>query len=173
MYVSPVLKEAALADFEKARAEWESTFAHVPDAALDYLKPGDDYAIGGLQVHVNGVLLHYHRILEALIAGGFAPIDPLDPPGEGDAVNARAKAGLSADGRREALAEMASLHSAVLGAAAGLLGESWSRTAQVVYGVGEAPYSTSAEDIIGWLSDHYREHVEQCPELVAAWRETG
>jgi hypothetical protein len=173
MYVSPVLKEAALADFAKARAEWESAFAQVPDAALDYLKPGDDYALGGLQVHVNGVLVHYHRILGALIAGGFAAIDPLDPPGEGDEVNARAKAGLSADGRRDALAEMASLHASVLEAAAGLPDESWSRKASVVYGAGEAPYQTSAEDIVGWLTDHYREHVLQCPELVATWREVS
>jgi len=40
-----------------------------------------------------------------------------------------------------------------------------------VYGAGEAPYSTSPEDVIGWLRDHYREHVQQCPELVASWRE--
>ena len=165
-----MLKEAALADFENARAEWESAFVEVPDSALGYLKPRDDYALGGLQVHVNGVLLHYHRILGALIAGGFAEIDPLDPPGEGDEVNTRAKAGLSPDGRREALAEMASLHASVREAAACMPAESWSRKASVVYGAGEAPYPTSAEDIVGWLTDHYREHVQQCPELVAAWR---
>jgi hypothetical protein len=173
MYVSPVLKEAALADFDKARAEWESAFAQVPDGALDYLKPGDDYALGGLLVHVNGVLVHYHRILGALIAEGFAAIDPLDPPGEGDEINAMAKAGLTADGRREALAEMASLHTSVSEAADRLPNESWSRKASVVYGAGEAPYPTSAEDIVGWLSDHYREHVQQCPELIAAWREVS
>lgn len=166
-----MLKEAALADFENARAEWESAFAQVPDKALDFLKPGDDYALGGLQIHVNGVLIHYHRILGALIAGGFAAIDPLDPAGEGDEVNTRAKAGLSPGGRREALAEMASLHASVLEAATRVPAESWSRKASVVYGAGEAPYPTSAEDIVGWLSDHYREHVQQCPELVAAWRE--
>src|SRR6266850_141800 len=163
MYVSPVLKEAALADFEKARAEWESAFAQVPDGALDYLKPGDDYALGGLQVHVNWVLVHYHRVLAALIAGGFAAIDPLDPPGEGDEVNAKAKAGLAARERSKALAEMASLHTSVLEVAAQLPDESWSRKAPVVYSPGAAPYPTSAEDVVGWLSDHYREHVQQCP----------
>jgi hypothetical protein len=173
MYVSPVPKEAALADFEKARVEWESTFADVPDDALAFLKPGDDYALGGLQVHVNGVLVHYHRILGALLAGNFAAIDPLDPPGEGDYVNSRAKVGLTAGERHKALAEMASLHTSVLETAARVPDESWSRKAPVVYGAGEAPYPTSAEDIVGWLSDHYREHVEQCPELVGTWREMG
>ena len=37
---------------------------------------------------------------------------------------------------------------------------------------GQDPFPTSAEDVIGWLADHYREHVQQCPELVADWRKT-
>lgn len=160
-------------DFDKARKEWESALAEVPDEALAYLKPGDDYALGGLQVHVNWVLVHYRRVLDGLIAGGFAPLAPLDPPGENGQVNQRAKAGLTADGRRKALDEMAALHKSVLEAASGLPDESWSRKAPVVYGAGQDPYPTSAEDVIGWLSDHYREHVQQCPELVASWREGG
>jgi hypothetical protein len=27
--------------------------------------------------------------------------------------------------------------------------------------------------VIGWLADHYREHVQQCPDLVADWRKTS
>jgi hypothetical protein len=173
MYVNAVLKAAALADFEKARGEWEAAFAEVPDEALGYLKPGDDYALGGLQVHVNGVLVHYRRVLDGLIDRDFAPIGPLDPAGENDEVNARAKAGLTAEGRKKALADMATLHSVVLEAARGLPEASWSRKAPVVYGAGQDPYPTSPEEIIGWLSDHYREHVQQCPELVAAWREAA
>jgi hypothetical protein len=173
MYGSAVLKEAALTDFHKARGEWEAALAEVPDEALAYLKPGDDYALGGLQVHVNWVLVHYRRVLDGLIAGGFTPIGPLDPAGENDEVNARAKAGLTGDGRKKELAEMAALHKAVLVAARGLPEASWSRKAPVVYGAGQDPYPTSPEEIIGWLSDHYREHVQQCPELVAAWREAA
>jgi DinB superfamily len=172
LYVSSVQKDTDLAGFEKARAEWESALAQVPDEALAYLKPGDDYALGGLQVHVNWVLLHYNRVLDGLIAGGFGPLAPLDSPGESDDANKRAKAGLTADGRREALAEMAALHTAVLGAARTVPQDSWLRKAPVVYGAGQDPYPTSAEDILGWLSAHYREHVQQCPELVAEWRET-
>ena len=173
MYVSAVLKEAALADFHKARGEWEAALAEVPDEALAYLKPGDDYALGGLQVHVNWVLVHYRRVLDGLIAGDFAPIGPLDPAGENDEFNARAKAGLTGAGRRQELADMDEMHKAVLNAASGLPEASWSRKAPVVYGAGQDPYPTSPEEIIGWLSDHYREHVQQCPELVAAWREAN
>ena len=172
MYVSAVVKNEALADFEVARQEWDATFAHVPDAALAYLKPGDDYAIGGLQVHVNWVLVHYRRVLDGLIDRGFAPLPPLDPPGENDDFNRRAKAGLTPDERRVALADEASVHRAVLEATTELPDESWSRKAEVVYGTGQDPYPTSPQDVIGWLADHYREHVQQCPELVAEWRKT-
>ena len=170
MYVSAVLKKAALADFEKARAEWESALAEVPDEALGYLKPGDHYALGGLQVHVNWVLAHYRRVLDGLIEGGFAPLGPLDPPGEVAGALQKAKAGLTADGRRDALAEMAILHDAVLKTAQRVPADDWLRKAPVVYGEGQDPYPTSPEDVIGWLREHYREHVQQCPELVASWR---
>jgi hypothetical protein len=49
--------------------------------------------------------------------------------------------------------------------------ENWSRKTEVVYAKGEDPYPTSPDDVLGWLREHYREHVEQCPELVASWRE--
>ena len=74
-------REAALADFEAARKEWEEAFSRVPDDALTYLKPGDDYALGGLQVHVNWVLVHYRRVLEGIVACGFKDLGPQDPPG--------------------------------------------------------------------------------------------
>jgi hypothetical protein len=165
-----VEREAALADFEAARAEWESALAKVPDEALAYLKPGDDYALGGLQVHVNWVLVHYGRVLDAVIAGGFAPIGPIDAPGEPEAVNQKAKAGLTAAGRRQALTEMASLHQSVIRGVLGLAADDWSRKASVVFGEGQDPYPTSPEDVIGWLRDHYREHVSQSADLITSWR---
>jgi DinB superfamily len=167
-----VVKNEALADFAVARKEWDAAFAQVPDEALTYLKPGDDYAIGGLQVHVNRVLVHYRRVLDGLIDRGFTELPPLDPPGETEEFNRQAKAGLTPEGRRKALADEASVHGTVLEAAEGLPEASWSRKALVVYGAGQDPYPTSAEDVIGWLADHYREHVQQCPELVADWRRT-
>jgi hypothetical protein len=172
MYVNAVVKDEALSDFEAARKEWDAAFAQVPDEALSYLKPGDDYALGGLQVHVNWVLVHYRRVLDGLIDRGFTQLPPLDPPGENAEFNERAKAGLTREGRRQALDDEASVHGVVLEAATGIPRESWSRKAPVVYGAGQDPFPTSAEDVIGWLADHYREHVQQCPELVADWRKT-
>jgi hypothetical protein len=165
-------RQHAVADFDAARSEWEAAFAKVPDDALAYLKAGDDYALGGLQVHVNWVLVHYSRVLDAMIARDFAELSPQDRPGEGDAANKKAKAGLTAAERGSSLKEMARLHAAVLAGARRLREEDWVRKAPVIYGEGQDPYPTSPEDILGWLRDHYREHVQQSGELVNSWSET-
>src|SRR6267143_5700492 len=85
MYVSAVVKDEALADFEASRKEWDLAFAQVPDEALGYLKPGDDYALGGLQVHVNWVLTHYRRVLDGIVTARFGQVGPQDASGEGEA----------------------------------------------------------------------------------------
>ncbi len=162
-------REAALADFDAARKEWEAAFVQVPDGALVYLKPGDDYALGGLQVHVNWVLLHYRRVLDGIVAGGFKPVGPQDSPGEGDAAGQRAKEGLAKGDRAKSLADMARLHAAVTAACTKVSAADWARKAEVVYGEGQDPYPTSPEDIVDWLRDHYREHVTQSADLIDAW----
>ena len=161
--------DAALTEFDAARAEWDRAFAMVPDAALTYLKEGDDYALGGLQVHVNWVLTHYTRVLDAIVAGGFKPVGPTDSPGESEAAGKKAQAGLTAKERSRALYDMERLHAAVLTAAGPLSEHDWSRKAAIVYGEGQDPYPTSPEDIVGWLTDHYREHVGQSSELTTEW----
>jgi len=166
-------REAALADFDSARAEWEAAFAQVPDGALSYLKPGDDYALGGLQVHVNWVLTHYRRVLDGISAGGFKALGPLDSPGEGDAAGQKAKEGLAHGERAKALGDMGRLHAAVTSAATKLSAADWSRKCEVVYGEGQDPYPTSPEDIVEWLRDHYREHVTQSADLIDAWEARG
>jgi DinB superfamily len=150
-------RPAALADFEVARTEWEAAFARVPDAALTYLKPGDDYALGGLLVHVNWVLARYLRVLDGRVVLEHPP------------VTEDVRRGLTPRQRLEALQEMARLHAAVRSAVEGLDAAEWERKTPVVYGEGEAPYLTSPEDVLGWLRDHYREHVAQCADLIGEW----
>ena len=150
-------REAALAGLEAARAEWEGAYAKVPDEALTYLKPGDDYSLGGLQVHVNWVLAHYLRVLEGAVVTE-------DPPLSEDA-----RDGLTAPQRREYLAEMARLHDDVMATITDLEDGAWERLTPVVYGPGQEPYLTSPEAVIGWLIDHYREHVQQCADLIEEW----
>ena len=162
-------REAALADFEVARREWESAFAKVPDGALAYVKPGDDYALGGLQVHVNWVLVHYRRVLDGIIAGGFEQLGPQDAPGEGEAAAQKAKAPLEAGKRAKAIDEAGRLHVAIATACSRLPETDWARKAPVVYGEGQDPFPTSPENIIEWLRDHYREHVQQSADLIGDW----
>jgi hypothetical protein len=166
-------RDAALADFDAARAEWDAAFAKVPEGALDYLKEGDDYALGGLQVHVNWVLTHYTRILDAIVSGGFKPVGPKDSAGDGDEAAKRARAGLTAKARPRALYDEERLHAAVLTSVGKLKEGDWSRKAAVVFGEGQDPYPTSPEDIVGWLIDHYREHVPQSGELISEWESPG
>jgi hypothetical protein len=162
-------RDDGLADFEAARKEWEAAFAGVPDGALTYLKPADDYALGGLQVHVVWVLTHYRRVLDGIIAGGFAQLGPQDGPGDAEAAGKRAKAGLEARERAKSLDEMGRLHAAVVAAVTRLPETDWSRKCPVVYGAGQDPYPTSPEDVIEWLRDHYREHVQQSADLIGDW----
>jgi len=162
-------REAALADFEGACHEWEAAFAKVPDGALTFLKPGDDYALGGLQVHVNWVLVHYRRVLDGILAAGFAETAPRDPSADVRRALEGAKHGLMPAERRSSLAAMAKLHATVRSTIRELPEEDWSRKASVIYGEGQDPYPTSPEDVIGWLGDHYREHVQQSADLIEEW----
>ncbi len=163
-------RDAALADFEASRMQWETAFARVPGGALTYLKPGDDYALGGLQVHVNWVLERYGRILQRIIATGFQPTGPPDLPGEASRARERARRGLLPAERRQALDEMAHLHAGVRARCGELPASDWSRKAAVVYEVDEDPLQTSPEDLVRWLTEHYREHVEQSADLIEEWR---
>jgi len=97
-------------------------------------------------------------------------LQPLDKPGESEDANRRAKAGLTAAERKPSLEEMSGLHRFVKDAAAGLSEAEWQHKTPVVYGEGQDPFPTSPDDVVGWLRDHYREHVQQCPELIASWR---
>jgi hypothetical protein len=170
LYLSGVQRDETLADFEVARSEWESALGGVPDDALTYLKPGDDYALGGLQVHVNWVLVHYSRVLDAIVARDFAAVPPLDSTDEVEESNTQARAGLTGAQRKEAVERMKGLHAHVSRVVGDIPESDWDRKAPVVYGAGQDPYPTSPSDVIGWLRDHYREHVQQSADLV---REAG
>jgi DinB superfamily len=166
-------RDAALADLDAARREWEDAFERVPDSALTYLKPGDDYSLGGLQVHVNWVLAHYRRVLEGIVRERFQQIGPQDPAGAEAKALEGARRGLTPAERRKSLDEMAQLHAAVHAAVREMPADDFTRKAPVVYTAGEDPYPTCAEDIVGWLREHYREHVGQSADLIEEWRSSA
>jgi hypothetical protein len=163
-------RDEALADFDRARAEWEEAFARVPDDALRFLKPGDDYALGGLQVHVNWVLTRYLHLIREIVGARFAEVRPQDPPGAEKRALRDAKHGPLPAQRPQMLDAMARMHGDVRAAISGLPEGDWTRQCPVIYGPGQDPYPTTPEDVLGWLRDHYREHVAQSAELIAEWR---
>ncbi len=163
-------RDAALRELDSARQEWEAAFERVPEGALRFLKAGDDYALGGLQVHVNWVLVHYRRVLDGIIRSRFGEVGPQDPPGAEARAIEGARQGIASEDRSRSLEEMARLHEAVRSTCERLPETDWGRKAAVVYGAGQQPYPTSPEDIVGWLTDHYREHVEQSADLTEDWK---
>jgi len=41
----------------------------------------------------------------------------------------------------------------------------------VLYGADATdPYPTNGGDVLGWLIDHYQEHIDQVAELLGKWR---
>ncbi len=49
--------------------------------------------------------------------------------------------------------------------------ELFERQAPVIYSAGTAPYPTSAKDMVGWLIDHYQEHISQIESMLAQWKD--
>jgi hypothetical protein len=163
-------RSAALAGFDEARASFAEHLAAAPEDSLEYLKPGDDYALGGLVFHVNAVLEHYLAVLDALVMGGFQEAEAADRPGLFEEANATAKAGLTAAELTAALALTGQLHDAVCARIASLPDEDFERKAPVRYEPGAVPYPTSAADVAGWLTGHYQEHVPHIQQLLDDWR---
>ena len=164
------LRQTDLKSFEEARVAFTDAIASAPEEALGYLKPGDDYALGGLVFHVNAVLEHYCVVLGALLEAGFGAVSPADPPGLFETANARAKEGLPPEQRAGALDEVKRQHDAMASSLGAVPDADWNRKAAVRYQPGSDPFPTSPADIAGWVTDHYLEHVPHVSQLLADWR---
>ncbi len=166
----------ALDDLDRAYREFLAMFGQVPDEALLYLPPGDEYRLGVLPAHLQDPLRDYLALLERLLRADFAPIDLSADPALAEA-KAQRHARLVAmrptrAGRARILAELEAAHQAARARLAELDAATFEREAPVIYAPGAAPYPTSGRAITGWLIDHYREHITQTRDLLAAWRAT-
>ena len=162
-------RDTALEEFESARAAFVDAYAGVPDEALAFLKPGEDYALGGLVTHVVAVLEHYQLVLSAILDAGFGEVRPEDPPGFWEQQGRRAHAGLRSEERRVAFGELDRRHEGFVATMALLSGEEWDRKAAVWFPDAAEALPTSPGDIWGWLNSHYLEHVLQVGELQEEW----
>jgi hypothetical protein len=163
-------REAALAGFDATRDAFLAALEPAPDESLTFLPAGDIYAIGGLAVHCNWALKHYRRVLDRLAQPEAGEFRAVDPAGEKEEANRRALAGLTAAERGPELAELESLHEGVKQAAGRVPANAWETKTPVFYADAADAFPTSADDVIGWLRDHYAEHVPHAGELLARWR---
>ncbi len=162
-------RDVALERFDAAAADFRRSLVEAPEGALDYLPPGEDYALGGLVFHVNAVLQHYLGTAEAMLAAGFAETGAPDSTRLFAEAGERARAGLRPADREAGLGETAALHGRVRGRLESAAAGDWERVAPVRFGAAE-PYGTRLADVAGWLIDHYLEHAVQVRSLVADWR---
>ncbi len=159
---------AALGAFDAARDEFQTAVRQVPDAAIPYRKDGDDYSLGGLVVHVAFVLEHYSNVLQSIRSAEFAESRPKDPPGLQERAVERARSSLHPTEVNVELANLDRLHDGISRKIIGFGGD-WSRKAPVFFGESAEALPTSAADVLGWLTDHYREHVPHLAALQADW----
>jgi hypothetical protein len=111
-------------------------------------------------VHITATLDHYRRVLEGMIDSSFKAFAlPVQDPGIEAAHAARAKTGFGPGERELAFAVLESTHDDFATAALSVAPPDYVRQVPVTYKPGEAPHNTSAADVVGWLTDHYREHA--------------
>lgn len=162
-----------MAALEDSRRQFVDAIDAVPADALRFLRPGDDYSMGGLVTHVNGVLRRYGAVLTAILADGGAEFNAAEVDAAMEVENERSRLGIEPADRAAAMATLAALHDHVVNALTSIDVETLDRKTPVRYGGGD-PYPTSAANISGWLTDHYLEHVPHVSELLDAWqRDSG
>jgi hypothetical protein len=162
-------RESDLHGLFVARGEFAGAFEAVPDGALGYKGPADEYALSGIVVHITATVDHYRRVVEGMLDREFAAfaLQPQDPGVEA-AHAKRTQTGFAAGERDEAFALLESAHDDFAKAVLTVQPQDYERKVPVTYKVGDAPQDTSPADIVGWLTDHYREHVPDVKKLAAA-----
>jgi hypothetical protein len=164
----PEDRDTAIAEFDRCRQDFEQAVRRAPDAALRFRPAGEDYALGGLVVHVTDVLTHYAAVLEAIHTADWqqprAP-DHQTPAAEAELI----RAGFDGAERSGILDRMRAAHKALVEAVGAEPADWFRRQAPVTYSDGSEPYATSPADVLGWVRDHYEEHTRQVVELVSNW----
>jgi ABC-type Fe3+ transport system substrate-binding protein len=165
---------ASIAAFDRAYEDFLAAFAQAPDAALPYVPPGEDYALGVLPMHLLDPMHHYMGVLELIEETDYAPLD-LATTSEAEYIKPERHAEITAArptgaDRARMLAELEMEHQRVRQRAAALDPVTFARQALVIYPPAPQPYPTSCRDILDWLTDHYNEHVAQVGTLLADWR---
>jgi len=167
-------RETELAKFDHARDDFEAALARVPDEALEWKPEGDDYTIGFLIPHVISSIANYSATLDLIEAAGYGSVSPGWESGQDlQDYQAKVMAMYAAGAGRDAVIdELDAVHDRMAARLRKLAYEEYSRQAPVHYGGSDQPFPTSARDIIGWLTDHYYEHVPHIEQLLEGWEKS-
>ena len=161
--------QAALQAFDQARDAFATTVEQTPAAALRYRPEGEDYALGGLAIHVAQVLEKYTRVLEAMHASAADPVsEPLaaaEPPTDAALI----RNGFSAEERSAVLGRVRASHAALVSAMRAFPGSAFETKLRVTFVGATEPFPTSPADVLGWVHGHYEEHIAQIGELCQRW----
>lgn len=167
------MKAEALAKLDDARDAIIRTYAAMPDEALAWLKPGDDYAIGGILIHLIQALDGYVGTLMALRAAGYRDTEG---PGEEEAmVEAQlvhARRGLTPAERDATLGAMRAKHDRLGALARGASEAEFAALVGITYPGDKVPYPTSVALVVRWMTEHYAEHVPHAEQLFTAWKKS-
>lgn len=162
---------AATAELDAARDAFVAAYEDVPDPALAWLRPGDDYAIGGLVTLLQSSADAYTATLQRLLDAGYRDTQgPADDPAELDRVLEKARAGIPAGDRTAAFAALARSHDRLARLARGVPELAFDRLVGVTYPGDEAPSPTSVRLIVERMATHYREYGPRVRDLLAAWK---
>ncbi len=164
----PETRDATLADFDASRLEFEESIRRAPDAALRFKPAGEDYALGGLVVHVSQVLRKYAGVLDAIRVADWNAVSE-SGHAETSEEAALIRDGCSGTARAAVLEDMRAAHAALVDAVQLTPAEAFTRKAPVTYSGSREPYPTSPADVVGWVLDHYKEHTQQVAQLIVAW----
>ena len=162
-------RENDLHDLFGARGEFAAAFTGVPDAALGYRGASDQYALSGIVVHLTATVDHYRRVVEGLIDREFKPfaLQPQDPGVEA-AHAKRCQTGFGAGERDEAFALLEAAHDDLAEAVLTVQPQDYARRVAITYKAGDTAHDTSPADIVGWLREHYRQHIPDIQQMTAA-----
>ncbi len=165
-------RAAALSAFDRFRDGFEAAYRPIPDDALRFAPQGEDYTLGGLVVHVTDTIEHYGRVLGEIERAGYAQVRVVDPEDETKLRREKQiRDGFAGPERAGVFAELRAAHDVVADMVRRLPADDYLRQAPVLYGPDtNDPYQTRAADVMGWLIDHYREHITQAADLHVHWK---
>jgi hypothetical protein len=76
------------------------------------------------------------------------------------------------EGRDTVVSELEQAHDALASRLREMAHKEYGQKADVHFLSSPDPYPTSAHDLLGWLTDHYNEHIAQVWQMIEGWEQS-